>query len=498
MNRNVSAETIAMLKDALSKGDEALAKAWIQGTNAISGITAYDLEAPSKKLYPVLTPLRNRIPRVGGGKGIQANWRGVTGINTAGLSMGVSDGNRGGVITTTTADYLAIFREFGLEDYVTWAADFDSVGFEDKKVLATEGLLRAVMIGEEKLILGGLGTWSLTRTPTPTCTPTAASGTCTYAHDPYTVYCVALTLAGYKNSTINSIVQDVTRAMADGSGNDTYGGGSARISAAQTTSCGGSNTGYGIACSVTAVPGAVAYAWFWAPNAGTVKCGAITTVNYYMIATDVPTGTQTYAALDNASDHSTNAYEFDGILSQIAKTSSGAYIKSLDNVALTSGNDGGITQIDTALQSFWDNYRLSPTDIWVSSQEKKNIRNKILTSTSSYAAQRFVFNVEQGQLKGGSMAISYLNPFVMNGKAEEIPINLHPDLPPGTMLFTTDELPYPLSNVSNVLQMKLRRDYFSIQWPMTKRKYEFGVYFDGVLQNYFTPAFGVITNIANG
>ena len=497
MNRNISAETIAMLKDALSKGDEELAKAWIQGTNAVSGITAYDLEAPSKKLYPVLTPLRNRIPRVGGGRGIQANWRAVTGINTADLSMGVSDGNRGGVITTTTADVLAIFREFGLEDYVTWAADFDAVGFEDKKALATEGLLRAVMIGEEKLILGGLGTWNLIRTPTPTCTPTAASGTCTYAHDPYTVYCIALNLAGYKNSTINSIVQDVTRAMADGSGTDTFGGGSARVSVAQTASCGGTNTGYGIACTVAAVPGAVAYAWFWGPSGTGAACGAITTTNYYMITTDLPTGTQTYAALDNASDHSKNAYEFDGILSQVAKTASGSYVKSLDNAVLASGSDGGITQIDDALQSFWDNYRLSPTDIWVSSQEKKNIRAKIMNGSAT-AAQRFVFNVEQGQLKGGTLAVSYLNPFVMNGKAEEIPINLHPDLPPGTILFTTDELPYPLSNVTNVLQMKLRRDYFAINWPMTKRKYEYGVYFDGVLQNYFPPAFGMITNIKNG
>jgi len=497
MNRNISAETIAMLKEALSKGDAELAKAWVQQTSAISGITAYDLEAPSKKLYPVLTPLRNKIPRVGGGRGIQANWRAVTGINTAGLSMGVSDGNRGGVITTTTADYLAIFRELGLEDYVTWAADFDAVGFEDKKVLATEGLLRAVMIGEEKLILGGLGTWALERTPTPSCTPTAASGTCTYLHDPYTIYCIALTMAGYANSTIDAIVQDVTRAMADGSGNDTYGGGSARISAAQTASCGGTNTGYGIACSVAAVPGAVAYAWFWAPNGGTVKCGAITTVNYYMIATDVPTGAQTYASLDNASDHSKNTYEFDGLISMIAKTASGSYIVSNDNAVLTAGTDGGITQFDTALQWFWDNYRLSPTDIWVNSQEKKNIRAKIMTGATA-AAQRFVFNVEQGQVKGGTMAISYLNPFVMGGAAEEIPINLHPNIPPGTVLFTTDVLPYPLSNVTNVLQMKLRRDYYAIQWPMVKRRYEYGVYFDGVLQNYFLPAFGMINNIKNG
>jgi hypothetical protein len=44
--------------------------------------------------------------------------------------------------------------------------------------------------------------------------------------------------------------------------------------------------------------------------------------------------------------------------------------------------------------------------------------------------------------------------------------------------------------------MKLRRDYFQVQWPIRTLRYEYGVYFDGVLQIYFLPAYGAITNIA--
>ena len=40
--------------------------------------------------------------------------------------------------------------------------------------------------------------------------------------------------------------------------------------------------------------------------------------------------------------------------------------------------------------------------------------------------------------------------------------------------------------------MLVQRDYYSIEWPITKRRYEYGTYFDGVLQCYFPPAFGVI------
>ena len=69
---------------------------------------------------------------------------------------------------------------------------------------------------------------------------------------------------------------------------------------------------------------------------------------------------------------------------------------------------------------------------------------------------------------------------------------------PRTAPVFSRSIPYPLSNVSNILQMKLRQDYYQLEWPMQTRQYQYGVYADGVLQNYFPPAFGIIRNIANG
>jgi hypothetical protein len=71
-------------------------------------------------------------------------------------------------------------------------------------------------------------------------------------------------------------------------------------------------------------------------------------------------------------------------------------------------------------------------------------------------------------------------------------------MPPGTILFTTNRLPYPLSNVTNVMQIRTRRDYYQIEWPIRTRKYEYGVYADEVLQHFFPPSSGIITNIADG
>lgn len=155
MGNNTTQETLELLKAAQSTSSDDILKSFTQANSAISGLTAYDLEAPAKRIYPVLTPLRNMIPRVSGKGGIQANWRAITGININSLNAGVSQGNRGGIISTSTADYLAAYKGLGLEDYVTFEADYAAGEFDDVKARAAEGLLRSLMIGEENVILGG-------------------------------------------------------------------------------------------------------------------------------------------------------------------------------------------------------------------------------------------------------------------------------------------------------------------------------------------------------
>jgi hypothetical protein len=497
MDSQTTQQTLDLLKQARSAPDLELAKAWTQSGSATSGITAYDLEGPAKKLYPVITPLRNMIPRVSGKGGIQANWRAVTGINTNGLSAGVGGGNRGGVIATTTANYTAAYAGLGLEDYATFEADYAAEGFDDVKALAVEGLLRSLMIQEERIILGGNNSMALSTTPTPAVSTATTGGT--LANGSYNVHCVALSMEGYLNASLaGGVTGLVSRTNADGSV-DTYGGGAAGKSAAATQVAGGSNVST-ISASVAAVIGAVAYAWYWGTT-GNELLGAITTINSVLI-TATATGTQNISAV-SGTDYSQNSLVFDGLLTFTAKgATNGAYRKVMATATpgtgtpLTADGTGGVVEIDAALQSFWDNYRLSPDTIWVSSQEQKNISLKVLAGAAN-GAQRFVFNSEQGQIAGGNMVRSYLNKFAMDG-AQEIPIRLHPNLPAGTILFTTNRLPYPLSNVQSVLRILTRRDYYQIEWPQRSRKYEYGIYADEVLQNYFPPAFGMITNIAAG
>lgn len=502
---NFSAETIAAAKEALAKAipglvPEDLIKAWTQSGSATSGITAYDLEAPAKSLVPVITPLRNRISRVGGGMGIQANWRAVTGVNINKLGIGVGEGQRSVVQTVSTADYTAPFSTIGLEDYVTFEAELAAQGFDDVKALATLNLLRATFIGEEKLILGGNRTTALGTTPTPSAAASTSGGSLGDAT--YSVICVALTLEAYLAcdltlASATAVPVSGSRTLADGT-TQNYKAGTAIKSAAGTAAVSGGSGNGSVSASVAVVNGAAAYAWFWGTS-GNEVLGAITTINSVKI-TAAGAGSQTPAAF--TADNSQNTLVFDGLLGQIVISGSNSYIKTMatgtagTGTPLTADGKGGISEIDDALKSFWDNYRLSPTDIYVSSQEQKNISDKILQGGVN-TSQRMVITVDQANVKGGYMVRSYLNKYAMDG-AKDIPIHLHPNMPPGTIMFYSDSIPYPLSNVVNVVQVKTRRDYYQLEWPIRTRRYEYGVYSDEVLQNYFPPAFGIIRNIANG
>lgn len=528
-------EIFGQLQEYVATNPQALRKDttgfWGLPSSATTGINYYDLELGAKTLVPIITPLRNKIPRVSGKGGIQANWRGIVAINATNIGGAIADGLRNAVVQTTTRDFIAAYKQMGLEDNVTFGADLAAQGFDDLKALSVRNLLWATMIQEELYTLGGVGTAALvTVTPTPSltsaATPAAAGGLVNTTT--YSVRCAALALDGFLRATVaGGVPGQVTFTTADGTSGQTYNAGVCKISAAATQACAASLI---INATVATVPGAVGYAWYWATGAGAGGeiLGAITTVPYVSLVA-LPTGTQTanaipgYAgAVANAADFSQNPNSFDGLITMCALSTYQPNVTILGSIALpgpwtqlptgtisgttgvfvpsflTADGSGGIVEIDALLKWFWDVYRLSPTDMYVNSQEQNNISKKVLTGPSAGSANaRFVFETQQGVVAGGYMVKSYMNKFSMSG-AKDIPIHLHPNIPPGTILFYTDQLPYPLSNVTNVIQYRVLRDYYQIEWPLRTRKYEYGVYLHSVLQNYFPPSFAILSGIGNG
>ena len=516
MANNTTDETIDALKSAQTKPSEALSKAVTQGWQQGSGLVHYDLEAPAKKLYPVITPLRNMIPRVPGDGGTATNWKAITGINTTAMHMGVGESRRSGFITNETRDYTASYAGIGLESFVTFEGEYAAENFDDLRARAVESLLRSFFIGEEQLILGGNASLSLGQTPTPALSELAVSTSTSLTNDPHEVYCVALTHDGFYRSSVSAtgVPFTETRADADGGASLVISGGAAQVSASAQIHPG---AGAAVYAQVAPVTGAYAYAWYFGLVSGDKRIAAITTTAAVVLDALPDSNNQNVTAAP-AADHSRDTTVFDGILTQCSISGNNSYVSHLANVddaaalaaynanqavgtKLQSDNAGGIKQIDEALQSFWDNYRVSPDMIIVSGQELKNLTHLLIQSGGANLFQFTMSGTGEDvggrTITAGTVIGSYLNKFTMSG-GQMVKVMLHPNLAPGTILFYSSSIPYPLSNVSNVMQIKARRTYYQIEWPLRQRRYEFGVYCDELLQCYFPPAFGYISNIADG
>lgn len=484
-------------------------KAWTQPGAANAGVQDYYLDPELLRAVPVHTPLRDQIARQAGGHNIQAEFEIVNGVNTANILPGVSQGNRGAVISTSLARVNNQFRGLGLEDFVTFEADYAAKEFADIKAVAALGLLQSLMIGEENTILGGRGTATnaLGVTPAPTLTVSAAGGT--LAAGTLSVIAVALSydaywaLAGLNNGAAGQslvlataqVPAQVVRTNIDSS-TDTFGGGSSQKSANVTATvvAGGSV----VASIANPVLGAAGYAWFWGV-AGSEVLGAVTTVSAVSITAPAG-GTQTAASLP-AADNSVNNLVFDGIIAQLCNSSSGAIVRSqpLTNglgTPLTADGATGIVEIDNLLLAMWNQYRLAPDYMFLNAQEQMNISRKLMASSAGSGVMRVAIDKDEAEdgVSGGFVAVDYVAK-ALNKKVRMI---VHPTMPPGTILFWTETLPYKLSNMPNVIQMRLRQEILAREWPVVKRRYEYGVYMDGALQIKFPGAFALLTNIGNG
>jgi hypothetical protein len=505
----LSQEALAQFRKSLAKsnqrqGDPRIAAEITKsaGISQASGLVWYDLQAPAKNLFPVLTPLRNRIPRVPGNGGTATNWISVTAINSASLRGFVPEGKRNGLVTTVAAPVSASYKALGLEDSVTFEAELAAENFENVRATTGQRLLWATMIEEEISDLGA--NYDAIALGVPVLgTPVAdANGGTIPAAAHYYMNVYALTMHGWLASTVASIPDNVSVTPADGGSAFTYGAGVSRVSnQADITTLTPADT-WGVHATCTQIPGAMAYAWFLGTSTSNGKCQAITLINSVKLTSYVTSGRQ--ALLTGSTDYSKNGYAYNGLLSQAFASGSGAYTKVMaDGTAgtgtgLTSDGGVGIVEIDEMLQNRWDNYRLGVDAIYVNSQEAKNITKKVMGNGGTYnVMQTLVQNgPQQGNITAGAGVFTYFNKYAKSGK-QNVPIEIHPNMPPGTLMGVTWDLPYPINGVPNIVEKKLRRDYYQMEWPLRTRQYESGVYFDGVLAVYFTPALSVITNIGN-
>jgi hypothetical protein len=489
MDRERADRTLELFKLANENGmspedmDESLKKS----VSVATGLTYYDLRAPALNLFPTVTPLRNAIPRMQRTyPGPAANWKVVQSTVGSGLPyMGwVPEGRRSASMSYTTADKSQTYKTIGEEDSLTEEARFAAQGFEDEDALVQLRLLLKMFVKEEAALLGGDNSLAL-GTPGTVSLTASTTTVATLPTNTYSVGVVMLTQEGFLNATTTSVATSLAITGNDGK-SYTLNGGSGNASAVTTLAV---TAGQALAASVPTKAGAVAYAWY-AGTSGNEKFQSITTVNSVVFTNTLSTTGQAFSAV--TTDSSTNGTAFDGLLTTAWITANGAYNAwqatgsgtifatetSPTNGALgvgtglTASGSGGIKEIDDMLVSMWNTNRISATVIYVNAQELRNITAKVLTNASGPLLR---YNVEADQagmveykLTASGVVSFYFNPYTPDGGVR-IPIKVHPNLAPGTLIAWAEVLPpwYVSNATPEVAVVQTRQDYYAEVWPKT-------------------------------
>lgn len=498
---NVTEQVILDVTEAIKKGEGHYGNDIKKSATITTaqGLVAYDLQAPSVNLIPLLTPFRNLLPRIQkpSGAGTGAHWVEVSSIEGSGKDLPwVPEGKRAGQMAITTNNRSANYKTIGEEASLTREAQHAGIGFED--VLAMNGarLLLSTMRKEEYALFGGNSSVSLGTPDAPVVTTVSSGGT--IAAGTYNVKAVALTVEGKRSASLSSGVQQVIAIEGMDGRTFNLNGGSSALSPATSTGVLSGSTNI-IKATVTHIEGAVGWAWY-VGEAGSEKLEAITNIN--SVALTSLAGTHQPATEITADRSRNESLAFDGLFYSTVNSPL-AYYKAMPTGAagvgtgLTSTGDGTIAEIDEMLINFWDTYNIAPEAIYVNSRELLNIRKKVLTGTGTPLVH-FYSNINDGQIPAGGRVGTYFNMFTMDGGAAT-PILLHPYMPAGTLFAWTSRLPsyYQNANIPGTAAVLCRQDYYQIKWLPTTREDATGVYAEEVLAVYAPFALGVITNIGN-
>lgn len=484
------------------------------GVTSSLGFNFFDLRGPAYFIFPLLTPFIQMIPRMGrvnDGVGTAAHWKATRNPNSTFVYAGVSEGQRNATATPNEIDYLATYKELGMEGSETFTAQFTGEGYTDN--LADEHFrnLARLRLQEEMMVLwgnsgtatGNLG-YALGQAPNVTATLATGVGLGTGANLVAAV--VAITpfgmnaggQAGYaQNPTVaNGLTPNYVRTNADGTSTNVSCGLSAisNVSAIVTTNAAAQQ----VTLSVPAVKGAVGYAWFWGVNvtaaAGNVKLGAITAWPNFTV-TAPATGTQLGNATGLNVDNSFQTTDFDGLGTYAFQN---GLWTDMNGTSFTPAANGQVTQIESDLQFIWNNYQAQPDAIWVSADVKAALESAILFSNTG--TNSFVFTVNRaeqaGGILGGFVVDAYKSKYSINPSGgQAIPIRIHPMFPSGTLYYDINTNPYPHSRVPGVRAMLMQRDYYAIEWPVVTRQWSFGTYVQEVLAHYMPWISAIRTGI---
>lgn len=475
------------------------------GSPVSTGLVPFDLLAPSRLLYPVYSPFRNKFPRTAG-QGTARQFIPVTAVSGSG-GFGASTGGPVRITmselngasnlgtypislpsagTQTSPGKISISYQFmGMSEQLSMLAQWAGQGFEDISALANLILMQEFMMGEEYQIASGTAT-ALSQPAAPTVVVRTAGSNET-----------ALAAAGAGDNYY------VTVTALNYYGETAYAAGS--VSAAAV----GTSTTSVIDVTIAPIRGAYGYR-VYVSSAGAssnpgrtslFRCAAYQGGTKFTIQGTLPTSVSPPAA-DSGTSSST---DYEGLMSVLDGHA------SVDASVYPSGYLGGYVNknigqklkasvIEDALSAMWSSttvtgdtgstqkFRADPAELICEGTDARRLADDILqkggtTNYTLYLQQSDVPGVRAG------MAVSeFQNPSTRN----VVRILVHPFLAQGTAFLMSYQLPIPNSNVSNVVENVMCQDYLSIAWPVIDIAYRYSLLAYGALVVYAPMYCGVL------
>ena len=456
LSSEVTKETIAYLQ-----------KATTTGVNSGTGYVSYDLDPRVISLIPVVTPFRDFVSRKRATDGAKfAIWRATMNATSSQPDPSMGFDYAAGAQTTIEQDFQAIYKPTGLSDSVTLDAINLAQGLTDPYADAQFRTLSNVLNGDDRKLIGAQS-FALATTAAPT-------------------------LVGGTSGSIGAVSSYWTAAPRTGSGYY-YGSGNGRATASAVITF-GSGTTNSVTATVAATKGAVAYDWFYSANGTSGWLYVTTTTVNTAVFKTIPTvnaappalpglsgmwkGTPINAStnpitVNTAADNgSANANDYDGFLATITGdyNASGQFVQAgtaTPNPAVWASNNGAaltlsggtITEIvQNLFLPIYNQALVSPSVLMVNQAQAYEIATLVLGST---AATTFVSTASPDRISttAGGRVGKIINPFASGSDGGiEVAIEVHPNVPPGTIIARTDEVPYPQANIDSVLEYRNLQD----------------------------------------
>ena len=463
-----------------------------------SGFVPYDLVAPSRLIYPVYSPLRNKIPRVPGqGTAHRAKLiTGITGSQTGGPGqqrISISETPTAQTIggnwpmnipasgNQTAVDMTIPYSFFGMSESLSWLAQFAGQGFEDVSALANLVLLQEFMLAEEYAILSG--------TKQALSTPSAPT--------------VASRSAG---SAETAITGATTNVYVKVTAKNYFGETAASAASAAAAVTNGTSV---VDVTVNAVRGGFTYNLY-------VSTGTANSGTYYKVADSfggtkftiqgaLPTGGTTAPTADSGT---ASANDYEGWLSVVdghASTDASVYPSGFTGSFINKNAAQTLNHeiLFAAFEDMWSGggvatnlattgaFRADPAEIVGEGSDIARLADEVIASGSNTNYRIMLTQDDVGGFKSGAAISEIQNPITRS----LVRIVVHPWLTQGTAFLNSYTLPMSWSNVSNVWENVMVQDYLSINWPVVDASFRYSIYMYGALVCYAPQYNGVIQGL---